>query len=679
MAGERTFVVKFISDTAGAVSGFGKLSGGLKGLQKSVSNSIPGFALLAAGATAALGGITAGLVGAVKAAMEDQKSQAELQRQLEKTFGANEALTQSAERYISVTQLRTGTSDTELRASLGTLVRATGDLTKSQDLLNIAQDISIATGKDLSSVSLALAKASQGQFTALSRLGIPLDDATKKSKDFDKVLGLLNDQFGGAAEAAANTFGGQLKILGGQFGEIVESIGAALLPYLERFSKFLVDNVAPAVQRIVTVMGEKGLVGAFQQLIFESGDAGPKVISVFKAITLGAANAVNVLAKAFFITSATFKLTTRDFVGAAKDFYKATQNFIDVGGISKQFDSVAKGIDNYAVRGIPSAIRAQQGLLGSTEDLTGDDASGLKGATKAIVTAEQKLKSYGDSLKKSTSLQLRFSDAQKSEKKSLATLTDANNDLASAKAKLAQIERGFGVGSPEALAAQAELAKAQRSQERAVYAVEEAVFSVADAEKNLAEIRKDPESSAMDIRRAEINLAEAKLSVADATDSQAESTKELNDQQRLLNDAIFGATVGSILYDQALRDVEDATRQQVSAYEAWEEAVTNTKTAQDEFNASLQATADLIKKYPKVLGGMPNPMANLVPDSTLANNAGSLFNGGGMGNVNIEVNAGLGASGIEIGQEIDQYLREYLGFSGQTFSFGSIGNFVGTL
>jgi hypothetical protein len=673
MAGERTFVVKFISDTAGAVSGFGKLSGGLKGLQKSVSNSIPGFALLAAGATAALGGITAGLVGAVKAAMEDQKSQAELQRQLEKTFGANEALTQSAERYISVTQLRTGTSDTELRASLGTLVRATGDLTKSQDLLNLAQDISIATGRDLASVSIALSRASQGQFTALSRLGIPLDDATKKSKDFDKVLGLLNDQFGGAAEAAANTFGGQLKILGGQFGEIVESIGAALLPYLEKFSKFLVDNVAPAVQRIVTVMGEKGLVGAFQQLIFESGNAGPKVINVFKAITLGAANAINVLAKAFFITSATFKLTTRDFVGAAKDFYKATQNFIDVGSVSKQFDSVAKGIDNYAVRGIPSAIRAQQGLKGSVEELTGDDTSGLKGATKAIVTAEQKLKSYGDSLKKSTSLQIRFSDAQKSEKKSLATLTDANNDLASAKAKLAQIERGFGVGSPEALAAQAELAKAQRSQERAVYAVEEAVFSVADAEKNLAEIRKDPESSAMDIRRAEINLAEAKLSVADATDSQAESTKELNDQQRLLNDAIFGATVGSILYDQALRDVEDATRQQVSAYEAWEEAVTNTKNAQDDFNASLQATADLIKKYPKVLGGMPNPMANLVPDSTLANNAGSLFNGGGMGNVNIEVNAGLGASGIQVGQEIEQYLKEYLLFSGGQFSFGSIG------
>jgi hypothetical protein len=151
----------------------------------------------------------------------------------------------------------------------------------------------------------------------------------------------------------------------------------------------------------------------------------------------------------------------------------------------------------------------------------------------------------------------------------------------------------------------------------------------------------------------------------------------LNGQQRLLNDAIFGATVGSILYDQALRDVEDATRQQVSAYEAWEEAVTNTKNAQDEFNASLQATADLIKKYPKVLGGMPNPMANLVPDSTLANNASDLVAGIDR-QMNIIVNAGLGASGIEVGQEIDQYLREYLGFSGQTFSLGSIGNFVGS-
>ena len=672
MAGERTFVVKFISDTAAAKAGLKLLSGDIKGFGNQVSKTSPLFGALAIGATAAFGAIAVGLTKAVKAAMEDQASQVELQRQLEKTFGANEALVGSAERYISVTQLRYGTSDVELRASLGTLVRATGDLTQSQDLLNTAQDISAATGKDLASVSLALAKASQGQFTALSKLGIPLDDATKKSKDFEKVVGLLNDQFGGAAETAANTFGGQIKILQGQFGEIVETIGAALLPYLQKFSKFLVDNVAPAVQRITTVIGEKGLIAGFQQLVFESGKAGPAVINVFKAITVGAASAINVLAKAYFLTSATFKLTTRDFAGAAKDFYKSTKEFVDVAAISKQFDAVAFGVNNYKL-GIRDAINQQTGFKGSAEDLGDELDGGGKSVSKTLKTATEKLKEYGDQLKKTESLQDRLTKAGKSQDKSLASLTDANTRLADAKAKLAQIERGFGAGSPEALAAQAELAKAQRAQERAVYGVEEAVFSVADAEKNLADIRKDPESSPTDIRRAEINLAEAKLSVSDATDSQAESTKELNDQQRLLNDAIFGATVGSILYDQALKEVEDATRAQVSAYEAWEEAVTNTKNAQDEFNASLQATADLIKKYPKVLGGMPNPMANLVPDSTLANNAGSLFNGGGMGNVNIEVNAGLGANGIQVGQEIDQYLREYLNFTGGQFSFGSIG------
>jgi hypothetical protein len=655
MAGERTFVVKFISDTAKATAGFKGISGGLKGLQKSVGNAIPGFGQLAIAGGAAFAGIAAGLTSAVKAAMEDQKSQVELQRQLEKTFGANEALTQSAERYVSVTQLRTGTSDTELRSSLGLLVRATGDLTQAQSLLNTAQDISASTGKDLSSVTTALARASQGQFTALSRLGIPLDDATKKSKDFDKVLGLLNDQFGGAAEAAANTFGGQLKILRGQFGEIVESIGAALLPYLQKFSDFLVKNVAPAVQRIVTVMGEKGLVGAFQQLVFESGSAGPKVISVFKAITLGAAEAVNLLAKAYFVTSATFKLTTRDFIGAAKDFYKSTQNFVDVGSISRQFDAVAKGIDNYAVRGIPSAIRAQQGLKGSIEELA-DDTSGLGKVKKVLKTVTEKLDEYNKSLGVSERLQDRLTKAGKSESGALSSLTDANTRLANAKAKLAQIERGFGAGSPEALAAQAELAKAQRGQERATYAVEEAIYSVADAEKNLADVRKDPESSAIDVRRAELNLAEAKLSVTDAIDSQIDSTRELNDQQKLLNETVFGATVGSILYDEALAGVTDAFNDQVSAFEAWEEAVTSTKDAQDEFNKSLQATADLILKYPKVLGGMANPMAGMVgqPAAT-AGGVGFQTRSGDTYAINI--NAAIAEQGLP--QKVVEALQQY--------------------
>jgi len=654
MAGERTFVVKFISDTAAAKAGLKLLSGDIKGFGNQVSKTSPLFGALAVGATAAFGAIAVGATKAVKAAMEDQKSQAELQRQLEKTFGANEALTRSAERYISVTQLRTGESDTNLRASLGTLIRATGDLAQSQSLLNLAQDIASSTGKDLNTVSLALARSSQGQFTALSKLGIPLDENIKKSKDFEKVIGLLNDQFGGAAETAAGTFSGQLKILSGQFGEILETIGAALLPYLQKFSDFLVKNVAPAIQRITTVIGEKGLVAGFQQLVFESGKAGPAVIGVFKAITVGAAQAVNILAKAYYVTSATFKLTTRDFVGAAKDFYKSTKDFIDVGAVSKQFDAVAVGINNYK-QSIRDTINQQSGFKGSAEDLGGDDSKGLGKVTKTLKKATEKLDEYNKSLGVSERLQDRLTKAGKSQDKSLASLTDANTRLADAKAKLAQIERGFGAGSPEAIAAQKELDKAQRAQERATFAVEEAIYSVADAEKNLADVRKDPESSPMDIRRAELGLAEAKLAVSDATDSQIESVKELNDQQKLLNETVYGATVGSILYDEALADVTDAFNDQVSAFEAWEEAVKNTKEAQDEFNASLQATADLIAKYPKVLGGMPNPMAGVT--SQVPVTAGGGFSLRPNDTYQININAAIAEQGLP--QKVVEALQQY--------------------
>jgi len=618
MAGARTFVIKFISDTASAISGINGVGTSVNKLGKTVSGAIPGYGKLAVAGVAAFGAVAAVATQAVRAAMEDQKSQAELQRQLEKTFGANELLIASAERYVSVTQLRTGTSDNELRSSLGLLIRYTGDLTQSQNLLNLAQDISAATGKDLASVSEALAKGSQGNIIALTKLGIPLDENTKKSKDFGKVIGILNDQFGGAAETAANTFAGKLKILQGQFGEIIETVGAALLPYLDKFATFLVKTVAPAVERITFVIGKYGLAAGFQQLVFESGKAGPAIIGIVRNITIAFATLANVIYKVVQLQVAQYKFLTRDFGGALDALKNATRDLIDVDALKSAFDKVAFGF-NYAESTALDLAASLDGLgykIVKVKKSTNEfDEDGLGKVTKTLKKATEKLDEYNKSLGVSERLQDKLTKAGKSEEKSLSSLTDANDRLADAKAKLAQIERGFGAGSPEALAAQAELAKAQRAQERASYAVEEAIYSVADAEKNLADVRKDPESSPMDVRRAELDLAEAKLSVTDAIDSQIDSTRELNDQQKLLNETIFGATVGSILYDEALKDVTDAFNDQVSAFEDWEEAVTNTKIAQDEFNKSLQETIDLILKYPKVLSGMPTFEGLLPPPS----------------------------------------------------------------
>ena len=90
-------------------------------------------------------------------------------------------------------------------------------------------DISAATGKDLESVSIALGKAAGGQMTALQKLGIPLDDDIKKTKDFSKVQEALDKQFGGASAAAADTFGGQLARLSTVWDNLTESIGYAVI------------------------------------------------------------------------------------------------------------------------------------------------------------------------------------------------------------------------------------------------------------------------------------------------------------------------------------------------------------------------------------------------------------------------------------------------------------------
>lgn len=187
-----------------------------------------------AGAAAGAYAIKLG-IDSVKAAVEDEQSQKQLAIALKNTTKATDAQIAATEQYVSATQIRYGVSDVKLRESLGNLSRATGDVTKAQQLNNLALDISAATGRDLSTVSLTLAKSYDGNFGALKKLGIPLDEAIIKSKDFTVVQAELVKLFGGAAQANTETYAGQLAIVTERVGELKEGIGVALLPVIGLF------------------------------------------------------------------------------------------------------------------------------------------------------------------------------------------------------------------------------------------------------------------------------------------------------------------------------------------------------------------------------------------------------------------------------------------------------------
>jgi hypothetical protein len=186
-------------------------------------------------------------VDGVKAAIEDEAAQVRLATALKNATGATDSMIKSVEQQILKQSLATGVADEKLRPALSRLALSTNDVTKAQDLLTLALDISQATGKGLDSVANALGKAYDGNTAALGKLGIGLSSAELKTMSFTDVQTKLSDLFGGSAAANAETFAGRLQILKVTFDEAKESVGAKLLPIIQKLVEFVVNEVVPAL------------------------------------------------------------------------------------------------------------------------------------------------------------------------------------------------------------------------------------------------------------------------------------------------------------------------------------------------------------------------------------------------------------------------------------------------
>ena len=205
-----------------------------------------GLAFAAAGAAAGAYAVKLAVDG-VKAAIEDEAAQIRLATSLKNATGATNEMIASVEKQILKTSLATGVTDDKLRPALSRLALSTNDVTKAQDLLSLALDISQATGKDLDSVANSLGKAYDGNTAALGKLGIGLSAAELKTMSFTDVQGKLSNLFGGAAAANSKTFAGRMEILKVTFDEAKESVGARLLPIIQQLVEFVVNKVVPAL------------------------------------------------------------------------------------------------------------------------------------------------------------------------------------------------------------------------------------------------------------------------------------------------------------------------------------------------------------------------------------------------------------------------------------------------
>jgi hypothetical protein len=200
-------------------------------------------------AAAALAGIGAALVGATKAAVDDEAEQAQLALTLQNVTDASDAQVKATEDQISAMSRASGIADTDYRKALEALVRGTKDVGVAIKDMNLVMDISTATGMDSATVADALAKAYQGNFKALRTLSPEMATLIKDGASLDEVMSVLGGTFGGATATAAETAAGKFKILKNSLSETSESIGAALLPivqavlpYLQKFADWAQNN-----------------------------------------------------------------------------------------------------------------------------------------------------------------------------------------------------------------------------------------------------------------------------------------------------------------------------------------------------------------------------------------------------------------------------------------------------
>ena len=183
----------------------------------------------------------------VKAYIEEAKSQALLANNLRNTVGATDEAIAAVEAYIDKTELLTNVQDTQLRESFSKLALAFNDINKATIVQGVALDVAAGTGKDLSVVTDAITKASQGNFTALKKLIPTLDENIVKNKDLGAALVYLQTTYKGSAQAAANT--DPWTKLSIQFDRLRERIGEVLLPAFQQFADYITISIIPAIYK----------------------------------------------------------------------------------------------------------------------------------------------------------------------------------------------------------------------------------------------------------------------------------------------------------------------------------------------------------------------------------------------------------------------------------------------
>jgi hypothetical protein len=385
-------------------------------------------------AAAAVAGLAAAGFSAAKAAADEELAMKKLATQIRNSTTATDAQISANEDFVAQLQYTAAVSDDELRPALSTLVTATKDVSHAQRLLQTALNVSAATGQDLGSVSEALSRGFSGNMRSLAALSPELKTAIKNGADFSDVLKILEGNFGGASDAAANTAAGGLKKMQIALDDAQETIGLALVPYLAEFAKGLQKAATFVRENTPLVIGFAIGVGGLATALL-AAKAAMVVYNVIAAITTAANTALAIsgfavqiatgvgIATAIAGAAALVGLTVmvRNATKAQGAYATATNQAAEETGYLKVQIDKAREAGDRARQAEAAGIAAAEKAKAASDKARQAAKSLFESTKKAIEGAKQSLRDYAsglaDALRGWVSLSNAVSSATSSEDK----------------------------------------------------------------------------------------------------------------------------------------------------------------------------------------------------------------------------------------------------------------------
>jgi hypothetical protein len=206
-------------------------------------------------------------------------------------------------------------------------------------------DLAVAKKMDLVAAADLVSKSVGSTTNALTRYGIVVEGAAGSTKRAESAVDNITKIFGGAAQAEAKSYLGQIQQLKNRWGDIVEEIGKGVVPVMIQLIGLINRNILPLFESWSKDIGENtklseifvkilqfmikiviGLVSAFDLASQGLAALGAAMTGHFKAAKIGFEELKN---KVVEYGDTLNKLSTENFEVVTQSYDEMTSNIIN--------------------------------------------------------------------------------------------------------------------------------------------------------------------------------------------------------------------------------------------------------------------------------------------------------------------------------------------------------------